>query len=122
MSKYIVDTDAGTVTPYVNTTSGTGDRMVEILQAHRGEVEYTGFCKTVQEWFYGTLVESAWCATAISYLAAQTGLLTRNEGNENVFWLMETFRDLDGKKRNVLFNSAADDPEGGYSLLAMEGG
>lgn len=98
MPKYIVDTDAGTVVPYTNSNSGIGERMVTILQAHRGDVEYTGFCKTVQEWFYGTLVKSAWCATAISYLAEQTGLLTRKEGNENVFWLMETFRDLDGKK------------------------
>lgn len=98
MPKYIIDTDAGTVTPYTNANSGIGERMVAILQAHRGEVEYTGFCKTVQEWFYGTVVESAWCATAISYLAEQTGLLTRKEGDENVFWLMETFRDLDGKK------------------------
>lgn len=97
MPKYIIDTDAGTVVPYTDSNS-IGERMVTILQAHRGDVEYTGFCKTVQEWFYGTLVESAWCATAISYLAAQTGLLTRDEGNENVFWLMETCRDLDGKK------------------------
>ena len=51
MPKYIVDTDAGTVTPYVNTTSGTGDRMVEILQAHRGKWNIRAFVKPYRNGF-----------------------------------------------------------------------
>lgn len=98
MPKYIVDTDAGTAIPYKTSASDTGKDMVTILQAHRGEQEYDGFCKTVQEWYYGSLVEAAWCATAVSYLACQVGLLGESAKNDNVFWLMETFKGLDGNK------------------------
>lgn len=98
MPKYIVDTDAGTVMPFETVSGGIGVRMVQILQAHRGDTEYEGFCKNVQEWYYGYVVKTAWCATTISYLAEQTGLLSRKERQDNVYWLMETFRDLNGQR------------------------
>ena len=98
MPKYIVDTDAGTVMPYNTIANNTGADMVRALQEHRGDREYEGFCRTVQEWFYGSVVKAAWCATTVSYLAFQAGLLQRKQGLDNVFWLMEEFKGLNGIK------------------------
>lgn len=97
MPKFLIDTDMGTVTPY-DASRGAGGKMVEILRSYRGDTEYTGYCKTVQEWFYGTLVKSAWCATTVSYLAFQEGVLSREQCHDNVFYLMKNFKILDGIK------------------------
>ena len=79
MGKYIIDTDTGSCTPYVDAGGGApaiskNEKMVRILAEHRGDTEYNGFVATVQKWFYGSLVKASWCATTISYLLAQVGL------------------------------------------------
>lgn len=79
MGKYIIDTDRGSCTPYVDAGGrapaiSKKEKMVRMLAEHRGDVEYNGFVATVQKWFYGSLVKDSWCATTISYLLAQVGL------------------------------------------------
>ena len=73
--KYIIDTEALTITPY-HTESGTtrGQKMLTDMAQYVGTVEYEGIVKTIQEWYYGSLVKAAWCATAISYFADRNGL------------------------------------------------
>lgn len=85
MAKYIIDTDSGTCTLYTGTTTAVpeGTRMVEILAAHRGDTEYNGFCAVIQKWYYGSVVKSAWCATALSYLLNQIGLSQHKAENVN---------------------------------------
>lgn len=79
MGKYIIDTDTGSCTPYVEDGASAPsiskkERMVRMLAEHRGDVEYSGFVATIQKWFYGSVVKASWCATTISYLLAQVGL------------------------------------------------
>lgn len=60
--------------------------FVSLLQEHRGVTEYNGVVGDIQRWYYGTLVKSAWCATAISYFANMLGLLSDIGGkNSNVY-------------------------------------
>lgn len=82
MPKYIIDTDKGTVEPYtVAITASKAEQMINILCNHRGDTEYTGLCETIQKWYYGSLVKSAWCATTISYLFSKVDI---NHKAENV--------------------------------------
>lgn len=79
MGKFIIDTETGTCTPYSEGGAAAPpiskkEKMVRILAEHRGDPEYNGFCATIQNWFYGSLVKASWCATTISYLLAQVGL------------------------------------------------
>lgn len=79
MAKYIIDTDKGSCTPYVEDGAvapsiSKKEKMVRMLAEHRGDSEYTGFVATIQKWFYGSVVQASWCATTISYLLAQVGL------------------------------------------------
>lgn len=80
MSKYIIDTDMGSCTPYAEDGAAAlsiskKEKMVRMLAEHRGDVEYSGFVATIQKWFYGSVVKASWCATTISYLLAQVGLV-----------------------------------------------
>ena len=85
MPKYLIDTDAGTCEMYryndVPDLSGTSMAkwMVETLAAHRGDTEYNGFVATIQKWFYGSIVQAAWCATTVSYLLTLTGRAVHEE-------------------------------------------
>ena len=79
MGKYIIDTDTGSCTPYVEAGArapaiSKKEKMVRMLAEHRGDTEYNGFVETVQKWFYGSLVKASWCAATISYLLNQVGL------------------------------------------------
>lgn len=79
MGKYIIDTDTGSCTPYIEGDAAAPsiskrEKMVRILAEHRGDTEYTGFVATIQKWFYGSVVQASWCATTISYLLAQIGM------------------------------------------------
>lgn len=92
MGKYIIDTDKGSCTPYVEAGAlspalSKKEKMVRILEEHRGDVEYNGFVATIQKWFYGSLVKDSWCATTISYLLARVGL--RDIKADNVKTLLD---------------------------------
>lgn len=100
MSKYIVDTEAMTV---VKISSLTEDpetvtnslakcyKMIELLNNNHGTVEYNGIIKDIQEWYYGSLVKAAWCATALSYFANQVGLDIGGKA-ENVYTMLQQIK------------------------------
>lgn len=91
MAKYIIDTDTMSIVPYVDTPSqAIGITLADLMADHRGETEYNGIVKTIQEWYYGSLVKASWCATAVSYFADQLGILSQLGGkNENVKKMMD---------------------------------
>lgn len=74
-----------------NTTTGRNPAIIaDRFAEHRGDKEYTGVVKTIQEWYYGRLLETAWCATAMSYFADQAGYLVAIGGkNENVYNMLQ---------------------------------
>lgn len=86
MAKYIIDTDAGTITEYKETTDSSilkSYQMILWLDAHRGVTEYNGVVADIQRWYYGTLIKAAWCATAVSYLLNMVGITSHKSDNVN---------------------------------------
>lgn len=68
--------------------------IADMFSEHRGDKEYTGIVKTIQEWFYGHLLKTAWCATAMSYFANQAGYLAAIGGkNENVYNMLQACKE-----------------------------
>lgn len=78
MGKYIIDTDTGICTPYTDTET-TGEKLFNLFKSFEGVKEYDGIVATIQKWYYGDLVKSAWCATAVSYFAHRLGLSLKAE-------------------------------------------
>lgn len=85
MSKYVIDTDSMTISPYEDSEkeSSTGERLYNLLSAHTGAKEYEGIVADIQKWYYGKLVKASWCATALSFFANKVGLALHAE-NVNV--------------------------------------
>lgn len=83
MSKYIIDTEAGTCQPY-----GTpiALNIVDFLARYEGAKEYDGVVATIQKWYYGSLVKAPWCATCMSWVFNQLGIPV--DRAENVYTLM----------------------------------
>lgn len=86
----------------INNTSipvNKGDTIVSELQKYRGTKEYNGIVAEIQNWYYGTLNKSPWCATTISYFASKLGILSQLGGkNSNVFNMMEACRKASPKQ------------------------
>lgn len=66
--------------------------LADVYEKYNGTVEYEGIIKNMQEWFYGSMVKSAWCATSLCWCLAQLGLLNYTIGKkqaayENVYHL-----------------------------------
>ena len=83
MSKFIIDTEAGTCRPY-----GTpiALNIVDFLARYKGAKEYDGVVATIQKWYYGSLVKAPWCATCMSWVFNQLGIPV--DKAENVYTLM----------------------------------
>lgn len=83
MSKFIIDTEAGTCRPY-----GTpiALNIVDFLARYKGAKEYDGVVATIQKWYYGSLVKAPWCATCMSWAFNQLGIPV--DKAENVYTLM----------------------------------
>lgn len=83
MSKFIIDTEAGTCRPY-----GTpiALNIVDFLARYKGAKEYEGVVATIQKWYYGSLVKAPWCATCMSWVFNQLGIPV--DKAENVYTLM----------------------------------
>lgn len=71
MSKYIVDTDLGTVEPY--TKGYEGNTIADYMLMDLGAKEWDETVRKIQKWFYGSFIKAAWCATAVSYYAYRAG-------------------------------------------------
>lgn len=65
-----------------NTVNKKQLTVADWFEKYEGVKEYDGIVATVQKWFYGTLVKSAWCATSMSYALAQLGLLKYTIGTK----------------------------------------
>lgn len=94
--KYLIDTEAGTCIPYesaqgfVDNSVNPGEKCVDMLLQHVGEKEYAGFVAEIQKWYYGWVVEAAWCATTVSYCLSHAGIPIKEE---NVWRLLNTMED-----------------------------
>lgn len=77
--------------------SQSADYMVDILAMHLGDREWTGFVAVIQNWFYGYVSQTNWCATTVSYLLNQVGIAIKNA---NVYGLMN---DLAASQHGVLY-------------------
>lgn len=84
MSKYIIDTEAGTCQPYE--VSMEKDNIVDFLVQYEGTKEYEGVVSTIQKWFYGSLIKAPWCATCMSWVFNKLGIQV--DKAENVYTLM----------------------------------
>ncbi len=58
--------------------------LADEFKKYLGTKEYEGIVKTIQTWYYGTLVKDAWCATALSYFANICGIGKQTGKHENV--------------------------------------
>lgn len=83
MSKYIIDTEAGTCQPY---GAPIALNTADFLARYEGAKEYDSVVSTIQKWYYGSLVKAPWCATCMSWALAMLGV--RVEKAENVYTLM----------------------------------
>ena len=84
--KYIIDTDTMKITPYEdqktdpNTPGKTrGVQMVEQLEKWKGAHEWDNIVSGIQNWYYGYMSKTSWCATTISFLLTAVGIPTRRE-------------------------------------------
>ena len=64
--------------------------VTDMFEPYIGTKEYNGVVKTIQEWFYGTLIKASWCATSMSYFLNELGLLSKiGKKQENVYQMMK---------------------------------
>ena len=82
MSKYIIDTDAGTCQPYQNNAKNVTD----FLYQYEGAKEYDAVVAAIQKWYYGSLVKAPWCATCMSWVFNKLSIPV--DKAENVYTLM----------------------------------
>lgn len=83
-----IDTDTKEVTFEENNLKSKLT-LADIISNYIGTKEYDGIVATIQKWYYGELVKTSWCATAISYFSNQIGVLEQIGGkNENVYNMM----------------------------------
>lgn len=61
--------------------------LADWFEMHKGTKEYDGIVKTIQEWYYGTLIKASWCATSVSYALSRLGMMKQTIGRkcENVY-------------------------------------
>lgn len=80
MAKYIIDTETGICEPYHEDVPETkGEKLYKLFKQFEGTKEYDGIVAQIQKWYYGSLVKSSWCATAVSYFMDQIGIPVKAE-------------------------------------------
>lgn len=86
MLEVIHNTD-GSVT--IKEKNVSRETLADFMERYEGTTEYNGVVADCQKWFYGSVVEAAWCATFLCYALHQLGILEKNlsEKHENVFYL-----------------------------------
>lgn len=83
MSKFIIDTEAGTCRPYDELFN---PNIADFLAQYEGATEYDGVVTAIQKWYYGSLVKAPWCATCMSWAFNKLGIPV--DQAENVYTLM----------------------------------
>lgn len=70
----------------VPTPSNNGEKVYNEFVARYGAAEWDATVGQIQTWYYGSYVHDNWCATSMSYMCDQAGVLYRIGGrNENVY-------------------------------------
>lgn len=69
--KYIIDTDTLKMIPYKETEEKK--TLADIILPWVGTKEYDGVVADIQNWYYGFVSKTAWCATCVSYAAHLLG-------------------------------------------------
>ena len=106
MSKYIIDTEAGTCQQY-DMPMKTSD-LVDFLVQYEGAKEYDSVVSAIQKWYYGTLVKAPWCATCMSWAFHKLGIPV--DKSENVYTLMRNCQ-YAATQGNGTFYSKSEIPE-----------
>ena len=93
--KYIIDTETMKITPYEEkptttnktTTPGKprGVQMVEQLEKWKGAHEWDAIVSGIQNWYYGYMSKTSWCATTMSYLLTAVGIPVRRENVKTLY-------------------------------------
>ena len=83
MSKYIIDTEAGTCQAYGEPIKID---IVDFLTQFNGSKEWDNVVSQIQNWFYGSLIKAPWCATCMSWAFNRMGIPV--DKAENVYTLM----------------------------------
>lgn len=106
MSKYIIDTEAGTCQPY-----GTpiAYNIVDFLRQYEGAKEYGGIVGTIQTWYYGSLIKAPWCATCMSWVFSKLGIPV--DKAENVYTLMRNCQYAATQGHGTFFSRSELPPE-----------
>lgn len=106
MPRWIIDTDAGTVVPYVEKLKAVtySSEMLKLIRSWEGAKEWDAIVSGIQTWFYGRLVKASWCATTISYLLTAVGI---NVHEENVYSLMLKCKSLAAMGIGTFYNSSS---------------
>lgn len=106
MSKYIIDTEAGTCQPY-----GTpiAYNIVDFLRQYEGAKEYGGIVGTIQTWYYGSLIRAPWCATCMSWVFSKLGIPV--DKAENVYTLMRNCQYAATQGHGTFFSRSELPPE-----------
>lgn len=72
-------------------TKPTYYTVADVFKRYEGTREYDGIVAIIQQWFYGSVIESPWCATSMCWALAQLGLRAYTIGGkyENVYDLKQ---------------------------------
>lgn len=106
MSKYIIDTEAGTCQPYGELFK---PNIADFLAQYEGAKEYNGIVGTIQTWYYGSLVKAPWCATCMSWVFSKLGIPV--DKAENVYALMRNCQYAATQGHGTFFSSSELPPE-----------
>ena len=106
MSKYIIDTEAGTCQPYGKPIVYN---IVDFLRQYEGAKEYDGIVKTIQTWYYGSLIKAPWCATCMSWVFNKLGIPV--DKAENVYTLMRNCQYAATQGHGTFFSRSELPPE-----------
>lgn len=106
MSKYIIDTEAGTCQPYDELFK---TNIADFLAQYEGAKEYDGVVAAIQKWYYGSLVKAPWCATCMSWVFSKLGIPV--DKAENVYVLMRNCQYAATQGHGTFFSRSELPPE-----------
>lgn len=106
MSKYIIDTEAGTCQPYDELFK---PNIADFLAQYEGAREYDGVVAVIQKWYYGSLVKAPWCATCMSWVLSKLGIPV--DKAENVYTLMRNCQYAATQGHGTFFSRSELPPE-----------
>lgn len=97
--------------------------LIEQFEKYIGTREYNGIVATIQTWYYGYVSKTAWCATSMSYMANECGILDQLGGkNEGVYEMYLACKAKHGKGKFYDYDSLPDMiPKGAVCFFLRRG-